>query len=36
MHGVNNVILIGNTARDAALRHTQTGKPVFSIRLTTN
>src|SRR5215210_3844355 len=36
MRGVNKVILIGNATRDAELRHTQTGKPVSSIRLATN
>ena len=36
MRGVNNVILIGNATRDAELRHTQTGKPVSSLRLATN
>ena len=36
MRGVNKVILIGNTTRDAELRHTQSGKPVASIRLATN
>jgi single-strand DNA-binding protein len=30
------VILVGNTTRDAELRHTQTGKPVSNIRLATN
>jgi len=36
MRGVNKVILIGNATRAAELRHTQTGKPVSSIRLATN
>ena len=36
MRGVNKVILIGNATRDAELRHTQSGKPVASIRLATN
>ncbi len=36
MRGVNNVILIGHATRDAELRHTQSGKPVSSIRLATN
>jgi single-strand DNA-binding protein len=36
MRGVNKVILIGNATRPAELRHTQTGKPVSSIRLATN
>jgi len=36
MRGVNNVILIGNATRAAELRHTQTGKPVSSLRLATN
>jgi single-strand DNA-binding protein len=36
MLGVNKVILIGNATCDAELRHTQTGKPVSSIRLATN
>ncbi len=36
MRGVNKVILIGNATRDAELRHTQSGKPVSSIRLATN
>src|ERR687883_275049 len=36
MRGVNRVILIGNATRDAELRHTQSGKPVASIRLATN
>lgn len=35
MRGVNKVILIGNATRDAELRHTQSGKPVSSIRLAT-
>ncbi len=33
MRGINKVILIGNATRDAELRHTQSGKPVASIRL---
>ncbi len=36
MRGVNKVILVGNATRDAKLRHTQSGKPVSSIRLATN
>ncbi len=36
MRGVNKVILVGNATRDAELRHTQSGKPVSSIRLATN
>src|SRR5215203_5017193 len=36
MRGVNKVILIGDATRDAELRHTQTGKPVSSLRLATN
>ena len=36
MRGVNKVILIGNATRDAELRHTQSDKPVASIRLATN
>jgi single-strand DNA-binding protein len=36
MRGVNKVILIGNATRDAELHHTQSGKPVASIRLATN
>ena len=36
MRGVNKVILIGNATRDAELRHTQSGKPVASLRLATN
>ena len=36
MRGINKVILVGNVTRDAELRHTQTGKPVSSIRLATN
>src|SRR5215212_11902852 len=36
MRGVNKVILIGNATRDAELRHTQTGKPISSIRVATN
>jgi single-strand DNA-binding protein len=36
MRGVNRVILIGNSTRDAELRHTQNGKAVSSIRLATN
>jgi single-strand DNA-binding protein len=36
MRGINKVILIGNATRDAELHHTQTGKPVSSIRLATN
>jgi single-strand DNA-binding protein len=36
MRGVNKVILIGNATRDADLHHTQSGKPVSSIRLATN
>ena len=36
MRGINKVILIGNATRDAELRHTQSGKPVSSIRLATN
>jgi single-strand DNA-binding protein len=36
MRGINKVILVGNTTRDAELRHTQTGKAVSSIRLATN
>jgi single-strand DNA-binding protein len=36
MRGINRVILIGNATRDAELHHTQSGKPVSSIRLATN
>ena len=36
MRGINKVILIGNSTRDAELRHTGTGKAVSSIRLATN
>jgi single-strand DNA-binding protein len=36
MRSVNLVILLGNATRDAELHHTQTGKPVSSIRLATN
>ena len=36
MRSVNLVILIGNATRDAELHHTQSGKPVSSIRLATN
>lgn len=36
MRGINKVILVGNAARDAELRHTSTGKPVSSVRLATN
>jgi single-strand DNA-binding protein len=36
MRGINKVILIGNATRDAELHHTQSGKPVSSIRLATN
>lgn len=36
MRGVNKIILIGNTTRDAALRLTSNGKSVSSIRLATN
>ena len=36
MRGVNKVILVGNATRAAELRHTQSGKPVSSIRLATN
>lgn len=36
MRSVNKVILIGNAARDAELRHTQSGKPVSNVRLATN
>jgi single-strand DNA-binding protein len=36
MPGVNNFILIGNATRNAELRHTQNGKAVSSLRLTTN
>ena len=36
MRGVNRAILVGNATRDAELRHTQSGKPVASIRLATN
>src|SRR5829696_3783064 len=36
MRGVNKVILVGNATRNAELRHTQTGKPVSSLRLATN
>ena len=36
MRGVNKVLLIGHATRDAELRHTQSGKPVVSIRLATN
>jgi single-strand DNA-binding protein len=36
MRGVNKVILIDNTTRDAELRTTSSGKPVASIRLATN
>jgi single-strand DNA-binding protein len=36
MRGVNNVILIGNAARDAELRHAQNGKAVSNLRLATN
>ncbi len=35
MRGINKVILIGNATRGAELRHTQTGKPVSSIRVAT-
>jgi single-strand DNA-binding protein len=36
VRGINKVILLGNATRDAGLRHTQTGKPVSSLRLATN
>lgn len=36
MRGVNKVILIGNAARDAELRHTTSGKAVSNLRLATN
>ena len=36
MRRVNKVILLGHATRDAELRHTSTGKPVSSIRLSTN
>ena len=36
MRGVNKVILVGNATRHVELRHTQSGKPVSSIRLATN
>lgn len=36
MRGVNKVILLGNATRDAALRHTSSGKAVSSLRLATN
>src|SRR5690349_3665720 len=36
MRGINKVILIGNAARAAELRHTGTGKAVASFRLATN
>ena len=36
MRSVNLVILLGNATRDAELHHTQSGKPVSSIRLATN
>ncbi len=36
MRGINKVILVGNATRAAELRHTQSGKPVSSLRLATN
>jgi single-strand DNA-binding protein len=36
MRSVNLVILLGNATRDAELHHTQSGKPVSSLRLATN
>jgi single-strand DNA-binding protein len=36
MRSINKVILIGNATRDAELRHTNSGKPVASLRLATN
>src|SRR5215207_4778298 len=36
MRSVNKIILVGNTTRDAALRHTKTDKAVSNIRLATN
>jgi single-strand DNA-binding protein len=36
MRGVNKVILVGNATRGAELRHTQGGKAVASVRLSTN
>lgn len=36
MRGMNKVMLIGNTTRDAVLRQTKAGKPVANIRLATN
>lgn len=36
VRGVNKVILVGNATRDAALRRTQSGKAVSSLRLATN
>jgi len=36
MRGVNKVILVGNTTRDAELHQTGSGKAVSNIRLATN
>jgi single-strand DNA-binding protein len=36
VRGVKNVILMANATHDAALRHTQNGKAVSSLRLATN